>query len=209
VIKARTSAIKRNVDSTLDPTSEAALGGSPSLSAGASSARLRSKIQENYEFIWRSLRRLGVPQASVEDAAQQVLVVFARRIDDIHPGAERSFLFATATRVAADYRKKQARSREDADSEGLDAHPSFLPPADQMIDEGRARELLDWVLAAMPLDLRTVFILFEIENITMAQIAEMLALRPGTVASRLRRARALFDNAAARLQRGPSERRAR
>ena len=208
MIKPQIRAIDRNVDGTLDPTSEAALGGSAPRSAASGpsgvvpSARLRVKIEENYEFIWRSLRRLGIPQGAVEDAAQQVLVVFARRIDDIHPGAERSFLFATATRVAADFRKKQARSREDADSEGLDAHPSLLPPADQMIDEGRARELLDWVLAAMPLDLRTVFILFEIENITMAQIAEMLALPPGTVASRLRRARALFDSTAARLQRG-------
>lgn len=156
----------------------------------------------NYEFLWRSLRRLGVAPGAVEDAAQQVLMVFARRIDDIHWGAERSFLFATATRVASDYRKKQARRREDADSEGMDDHASPGPSVEQLIDQGRARDALDGALAEMPFELRTVFVLFELENLTMAEIAVMLDLRPGTVASRIRRARVLFEGFAERWQRG-------
>jgi RNA polymerase sigma-70 factor (ECF subfamily) len=166
-----------------------------------SSRRLRREVSKNYDFLWRSLRRLGVAQASVEDAAQQVLVVFAQRLDDIHPGAERAFLFATATRVASDVRKHQTRLRELTDSEALEAHPSPAPSAEQLIDQGRARDLLDVILAEMPLELRTVFILFELEEMTMAAIAEMLALPAGTVASRLRRARALFNDKASRLQR--------
>jgi RNA polymerase sigma-70 factor (ECF subfamily) len=189
------------VGGTLESTSEAPIAAAHAPPA-ESAERVRREVRANYEFLWRSLRRLGVAPAVVEDAAQQVLVIFARRIDDVHFGAERAFLFATATRVAADFRKKQARSREIADSDALDEHPSRLPPADQLIDEGRARELLDWVLAQMPVELRSVFILFEIEDITMATIAEMLELPPGTVASRLRRARALFESIAQRLQNG-------
>jgi RNA polymerase sigma-70 factor (ECF subfamily) len=166
-----------------------------------SSHRLRREVLKNYEFLWRSLRRLGVAEASVEDAAQQVLVVFAQRLDDVHPGAERAFLFATATRIASDVRKRQLRSRELTDSEAIEAHPSPAPSAEQLIDQGRARDLLDVILAEMPLELRTVFILFELEEMTMAAIAETLALPAGTVASRLRRARALFEEKASRLQR--------
>jgi RNA polymerase sigma-70 factor (ECF subfamily) len=167
-----------------------------------SSHRLRREVVRNYDFVWRSLRRLGVAQASVEDAAQQVLVVFAQRLDDIHPGAERAFLFSTATRVASDARKHQTRLRELNDSDALDAHPSPAPSAEQLIDRGRARDLLDVILAEMPLELRTVFILFELEEMTMAAIAETLSLPAGTVASRLRRARALFNEKASRFERG-------
>lgn len=162
---------------------------------------MRREVTRNYDFLWRSLRRLGVPQASVEDAAQQVLVVFAQRLDDVHPGAERAFLFATATRVAADLRKHLTRLREHTDPEVIDAQPSPAPSAEQLIDQGRARDFLDVILAEMPLELRTVFLLFELEEMTMAAIAEMLALPAGTVASRLRRARALFEDKASRLQR--------
>ena len=52
----------------------------------------------------------------------------------------------------------------------------------------------------MPLDLRTVFVLFELEELTMAEIAELLGLAPGTVASRLRRARQDYGAAVHRLR---------
>jgi RNA polymerase sigma-70 factor (ECF subfamily) len=201
VIKERLASIPQLVSSAIDSTSHLGLPAAPPSSAVESSRRLRREICKNYEFLWRSLRRLGVTQASVEDAAQQVLLVFARRLDGIHRGAERAFLFATATRVASDFRKHQARLRELSDSDALEAHPSTAPSAEHIIDQGRARDLLDVLLAEMPLELRTVFILFELEEMTMATIAEMLSLPAGTVASRLRRARAMFENKASRLQR--------
>lgn len=64
----------------------------------------------------------------------------------------------------------------------------------------QARMLLDQALDELPIELRTVFVLFELEGLTMAEIADVAALAPGTVASRLRRARAGFHAIAARLQ---------
>jgi RNA polymerase sigma-70 factor (ECF subfamily) len=171
------------------------------VSSLSSDDRVRSAVRANYEFLWRLLRRLGVAPAAVEDSVQQVLVVFHRKIDAVHIGAERAFLFATATRVASDYRKKQKRSPEVVDSPTVDREPCPSLSADDLIDRGRARELLDVILADMPLDLRTVFVLFELEGMTMATIAELTNLAPGTVASRLRRARAMFKSAADRWQR--------
>jgi RNA polymerase sigma-70 factor (ECF subfamily) len=73
-----------------------------------------------------------------------------------------------------------------------------VPGVEELIDRRRARELLDEILAAMTMELRLVFVLFEVEQLTMAEIARMLELPPGTVASRLRRAREDF---AARVRR--------
>jgi RNA polymerase sigma-70 factor (ECF subfamily) len=169
------------------------------LALASTGDRLRAAILEHYEFVWRALRRLGVADHAVEDAAQNVLFIFSRRIDDVRPGAERAFMVATAVRLASDYRKKRTRSREDLDPEALETRASALPSVEELIDQGRARDLLDVVLSEMPDDLRTVFIFFEFEDMTMAQIASMLDLPMGTVASRLRRARVLFESIAARI----------
>ncbi len=200
MIKAQSQAIGPRVTLAVQPTEHAPPPPPPPFPAASAAERVRAAVRANYEMVWRSLRRLGVAHGSVEDAAQQVLVVFSRRIEGIHPGAERAFLFATATRVAADYRKKQKRSPEVLDSD-LAQHPSRSMSVDRRIDEERARELLDVILEEMPVDIRTVFILFELEAMTMATIAELTELAPGTVASRLRRARAMFKASAARWQR--------
>jgi len=171
----------------------------PETQRGSRADRLRGAISEHYELVWRVLRRLGVSESLVEDAAQQVLIVFANRIDDIRIGAERAFMVATATRVAADFRRKRTRSREELDPELLGALSSPAPLADEQIDRARARRLLDLVLDEMPTELRTIFVLFELEGMTMAAIAEVLNLRAGTVASRLRRARAIFEMAASKF----------
>jgi RNA polymerase sigma-70 factor (ECF subfamily) len=172
---------------------------SPAALAETDPERLRQAITENYELVWRTLRRLGVPQPSVEDAAQQVLVVLARRLGEVRVGAERAFMVATAARVAADVRKMHVRRREDFDDVQLQARKSDIPPPDELLDLARARDLLDVVLGKMPDDLRTVFVLFELEDMTSATIAELLDLAPGTVASRLRRARETFEELASQL----------
>lgn len=79
----------------------------------------RPSFDGNYPFLWRSLRRLGLQAADVDDAAQQVLSVFARRLGDIEVGAERAFLFQTAVRVASDARRAQARTKARPDEEAL------------------------------------------------------------------------------------------
>jgi len=166
---------------------------------------LRSAISEHYEQVWRVLRRLGVPEAAVEDAAQQVLIVFANRLVDIRSGAERAFMLSTATRIASNFRKKRTRAREDLDPVAIAAEQSSLPLADELLDRSRARQLLDVVLNQMPDDQRAVFVLFELEEMTMVAIAEVLGLAPGTVASRLRRARATFETAAAQVTRSGTQ----
>ncbi len=161
--------------------------------------RLRRLVDGHYDFVWRSLRRLGVLGGDVDDATQRVFLIAARRLGDVRPEAERSFLFQSAVRVAADSRRTQRRRHEvPADEAGDRPDPS--PNAEELLDARQARRELDRVLDSLPMELRLVFTLFELEELTMAEIATLLELPQGTVASRLRRARESFRDEVARAQ---------
>jgi len=163
-------------------------------------------VERDYRLIWRLLRRLGVHEHAVDDAAQQVFLVAAERLTDIAPASERSFVFGTALRVAQSLRRKHSREDPSADT---DLSASSLPGPDELSEQRRARERLDRIIEQLPLDLRTVFILFELEGLSSPQIAELVAVPLGTVASRLRRARERFaelvaDERASRVpEKGP------
>ena len=157
-------------------------------------ARLATLARDNFHFIWRSLRRLGVNQGSVDDAAQQVFEVASRRLEEIEPGRERAFLFKSAILVAPEATRRAATQRARDGGDAVDELDTALPSPEDTSDWLRRRLLLDRVLAAMPVDLRVVFVLFELEELSMLEIARLLELRPGTVASRLRRAREAFHS---------------
>lgn len=159
-------------------------------------ARLRSLVDAHLDFVWRSLRRLGLPSA--DDAAQRVFFIAARKLDRIESGKERAFLFGTACHVARDHRRTERRRKEDL-SDGIDVEDGSAS-ADELVDRNRARELLDQVLDSMTLEVRAVFVLFELEEMSVPGIALLLGVPVGTVASRLRRGRELFHAAAARFR---------
>jgi RNA polymerase sigma-70 factor (ECF subfamily) len=164
-------------------------------------ARLRALFDENYDLIWRTLRRLGVDPGRADDAAQQVFVTASRKLDGIRVEGERAYLFGIAVRVAADARRASARRRESPlEHAGDPADPGL--PLEEALDRTRARALLDAALAKLPLELRVVFVLHELEELAMSEIAELVGIPHGTVASRLRRARAEFEAVVARLNRG-------
>ena len=167
---------------------------------------LPALFDANVDFVWRSVRRLGVPEAWADDATQQVFVIAQQKITTIGAGHERAFLFRVAVNVASHVRRAGARRREVlGQDEGLLVDTS--PAQDVVLDDRRARALLDEVLDTLGDDLRTVFVLCDLEEITMADVAAMLGVPGGTVASRLRRARVAFHEEArrlrARLERAP------
>jgi RNA polymerase sigma-70 factor, ECF subfamily len=161
------------------------------------SARLTRVAQEHLDFVWRCLRRFGVPAADADDAAQQVFLVAADKLSDVPVERERAFLFATAARVAANARRS-IRRRQSAYDSLSQAPEEPSASQDELSDQLRARALLDQVMADMPDDLREVFVLFEIEEISIQDIATTLEIPIGTVGSRLRRARQAFQQAVTR-----------
>jgi RNA polymerase sigma-70 factor (ECF subfamily) len=161
--------------------------------------RLSTMFHHHHDFVWRSVRRLGVSPEAVDDATQEVFVVASRKLDSIEVGKEKAFLFGAAVRVASDSRRARQRRRQapsDDQPEPIDATPAL----DELVDQKRAREILDAIVGQLPEDTRPIFVLFELEGMTMARIASYLDLPAGTVASRLRRARELFAAQVARLE---------
>lgn len=167
--------------------------------ADVASARVRPLVEAHYDLAWRTLRNLGLDDATAEDGAQQVMCVLARRIEEITPGAERSFVLSTALRVAATLRRTARRHPESTD-EDIDGLVASTPSSEELLDQRRAREMLQGVLAAMPIELRVVFVLFEIEELTTREIAAVIAIPHGTTVSRLRRAREVFEAIVRRMQ---------
>jgi RNA polymerase sigma-70 factor (ECF subfamily) len=183
---------------------DSALEGSGALAVprrltAADKSALHELLLAHFDFIWRSLRRLGVPEDSVDDAAQQVFVVASRKIDRDPPRAPKAFLFAIALRVAASHRRSRDRRRL-LDSENWTEVGDSAPGPDELLERRRARQELDEIVESIPFDIRVVFMLFEMEEMTTKQIAELMNLPMGTVASRLRRGRELFQQGIERLK---------
>jgi RNA polymerase sigma-70 factor (ECF subfamily) len=161
--------------------------------------RFRALVDEHFEFVWRSVRRLGVPAADADDAAQEVFVVAAKKLGSIEADRERAFLFGTAARVASTRRRTRRRHPEDP-AETLDARPleGDMSPEDRL-ERSQARALLQRILDGMSEDQRAVFVLAELEETSVREIAELLELPLGTVSSRLRAARETFATEVRRL----------
>ena len=165
----------------------------------AARARLERMVAVHLDGLWRFARRLGVAEVDVDDVLQEVIMITANRLEDVQLGSERAFLFATTFRVASDQRRWRLGRREVGDEALLEVRDA-APDPESLVDDREARAALDRILADMPIDLRVVFVLYEIEEHSMLELAQVLELPQGTVASRLRRAREHFDAAARRLQ---------
>jgi RNA polymerase sigma-70 factor (ECF subfamily) len=163
---------------------------------------VQALVDAHFEEVWRLLRRLGLPEADADDAAQQVFTVACRRVASIEPGRGRAFLYGCALRMAAKWRESQQQRVQPSttgeldDVEGGDEVPSL----EELVERRKARALLDAILARMPSDLRVVFVLFEFEELDSHEIAALLAIPRGTVASRLRRAREDFGKRLSRVE---------
>lgn len=161
--------------------------------------RLATLFGEHFDFIWRLLRRVGVSRAEVDDAAQQVFMVATRKIDAIAFGSERTFLYGTALRIAANMRRAARRRRELLES-AIDARPAAGAAPDHEAHLRRTCDLLDELLERLSPELRRVLVLAEIEQLEVAEIAALERIPVGTAASRLRRARARFREELARAR---------
>ncbi len=159
----------------------------------ASPAALTAFVTENHAFTWRMARRLGVPESSVDDAVQQVFMIVVQRLGGVIEGKQRSFLFSTILRVAANMRRSDARRRE-REIEWDEDPPEIVsaaPTPEESLSQAERRALLDEVLAQLPLEQRTVLVLAELEGMSAPEIAALVEIPIGTVTSRLRRAREL------------------
>jgi RNA polymerase sigma-70 factor (ECF subfamily) len=155
-------------------------------------------VTEHFDFVWRSLRRLGVARADADDAAQEVFLVLTRRLNDLEQDRERAFLFATSLRVAST-RRRSARRKPEATLDEFEELPAMGLDPEELAELSNARALLQDILNEMDLEFRSVFVLAELEELSAPEIADLLDIPLGTVSSRLRAARETFRGAVRRL----------
>lgn len=171
------------------------------IASGVSPTAFRGIYDEHFQFVWKSLRRLGVREADVPDAVQEVFLVVHRKLDTFEGRSKMTtWLFGIAFRVARDRQRSAAERRHVADDGAIDASADESVDVHADAERRQARTVLESILDAMSLEQRAVFTLFELEGMTTTEIAEVCGIPLGTVYTRLRLAREVFQEHAARLK---------
>jgi RNA polymerase sigma-70 factor (ECF subfamily) len=167
---------------------------------------INAVVSEHGAFVWRVLRHLGVRESQLDDLGQEVFVVLLERPDAFQGRSSlRTFLYGVCRNVARTARKKKPRET------GVEHVPDQAVPATQerslFIKENRER--LIGVLGELSEEQRMIFVLYEIEELSMEEIAQALSAPLRTCYSRLEVARKLvlsrFRRKLLSAQRSPVE----
>jgi RNA polymerase sigma-70 factor (ECF subfamily) len=177
--------------------------GSPAGSADVTTpVDLARVYEEHFRYVWRCLRSLGVHDAHLEDALQDVFMVVQRRLGDFDGGAQlRTWLYAIALRIARKYRERLRREPASLE-QTRESHPELALSA---TGEGAALQnerlaLARAALEALSDDQREVFVLARVEQMSAPEIASVVGIPLNTVYSRLRAARLAFEAEVTRLK---------
>jgi len=159
--------------------------------------------QAHFDFVWRTLRRAGVPVSTLDDAVQDAFLAIAQRLDSYDPtrGHLRSWIYGIAMNVAMNARRRHRRKDAPCIGEAssvLERLPSSLPPPCEATEQSEALRLADRLLGELSEERREVLVLAELEEMSMTEIAESLGLNVNTAYSRLRAARRELDEILAR-----------
>jgi RNA polymerase sigma-70 factor (ECF subfamily) len=155
----------------------------------------------HFDFVWCSLRRLGVREPDVLDQAQKVFLTAHFKLSEFEGRSRVStWLFSICQRIASDYRRSAPIRREVAtDAAEIDRTRAPQPSPLAGTESQERAAVAESILDKLPEPQRTVFVLFELEEMSGDDIAELLAIPVGTVRSRLRLAREAFSREVKRL----------
>jgi len=147
-----------------------------------------AQIFEQYTpFLWRALIGLGVPAADAPDLCQEIMITVHRRLATFDGASLRAWLYGICVRVASDYRRS-ARVRREVVTDSL---PEAFDSADlaESLDRDRSARRLLVALEALDEAKRVAFVLFELEELTLAEVSEAVGAPLQTVYSRIKTAR--------------------
>lgn len=154
----------------------------------------------HFDFVWSTLRRLGVPPADLPDVSQEVFVAVHRRLAEFEPRAKlTTWLFTICLHAARDRKRRAHVRHEVADGQTLDGLVARGEDADRLLERRDDHALFQLVLDGLSDEQRTVFVMYELSELTGEEIATILELPLGTVYSRLRQAREAFRRGVPRV----------
>lgn len=162
----------------------------------AESLTLRNVYEAQWRFVWRSVRKMGIPDARIEDVVQDVFIVVGRQLASFEGRSSvRTWLYGIAFRVAQEDHRRRVKEARAAQS------PAEDPTGPEAYAERvQAAQLLNELLAELPEEQRVVFVMAELEGLSPAEVAEATGAGINTVYSRLRRAREHLERATERLR---------
>jgi RNA polymerase sigma-70 factor (ECF subfamily) len=156
-------------------------------------------FEHEFDYIIRTLRRLGVARDDVEDLAHEVFLVLYRAWEKYDPARPlRPYVFGITFRVAANHVRKRRREVAQAVVEVEDLQPG----PERLLETTKARALVLSALERVPLQRRAVLVMHDIDQLSMREIAANLSIYRFTGYSRLRKARKEFASAVNSLLRG-------
>jgi RNA polymerase sigma-70 factor, ECF subfamily len=174
----------------------------PKSPASVPAAAFHAMYQEHFKAVWLTLKRFGVWDRDLEDAAHDVFMVAHRRWADFDSSRPmRPWLKGIACFVASDFRRRAQHRREVVDdgeiaaarSQGTSGHtPAMGVRADARHEQREERDGVLAVLSSMDFDQRAVLVLHDIEGHSMPEVAIALSTNVNTLYSRLRHARVAF-----------------
>lgn len=153
--------------------------------------------EDHLDFVWRVSRRLGVPEASLDDAVQDVFLVVHDRLASFEGRSSlRTWIYGIVRRVARDHRpSKRERPLDEAPEAPTDA-----VSAHDGVERAEAKRLLHALLDTLDDDKREVFVLAELEEMPMPDVAQAVGINVNTAHARLRAARHQLEASLARLR---------
>jgi RNA polymerase sigma-70 factor (ECF subfamily) len=161
-----------------------------SVVAGEPGLDIQWAYREHASFVERSLRRLGVPSADLEDLTQEVFLVAHRRRDSYERNARlTSWLFGIALRVAKRHRRRPWLQREQPLASDEASEPQSAHTPERALEHNERQHLLAGALASLRPERCAVFVMSELEGIALREIAERMSTPLGTACSRLHAAR--------------------
>lgn len=157
---------------------------------------------EQFAFVWRNLRRLGVAEVALSDAAQDVFLVVYRRLDEFEPRAPvRSWLYSIVVRVARQHRRARQRKPSEPSGEVARWPDTIAAGPEQLAAHNEALRRLLALLEELDDAKREAFVLSELESLTAPEIAAILGVNVNTIYARVRAARKHLEHALAQLER--------
>lgn len=149
-------------------------------------------------FVWAALQRLGARHPAIDDLFQEVFLTVHRRLHTYRSDQPlEPWLFGICMRIVSNHRRLAYLRRERPSSDGLDSglRADHTPQPERAVQQLQAKARVEEILSRMDVQRRAVFVMFELENLSCVQIAELVGIPVGTVYSRLDAARKQFKQA--------------